>query len=303
MIYNSNCQPSIDNREDLPHKKSNYPYICQYGNMDNYIRQTIPYHWHSSLELDYIDEGEALLHTADETVSLKKGDAIFINTNVIHSIQAKCFHTKIFAHIFDASFLSGIPGSLLGQKYLLPVTENTVFKIHRIRPDSYKNMQMLEKIIEMIELNKKEPFGYELKVRAALSLFWCMFLEETKCLKPTSSGILKENPDVERIKLMIQYIESHYMEKITLSHIAGAANISSRECTRCFQKNLEISPMKFLTDYRVNIAAQRLIQTSDSILLISEECGFSSGSYFGKIFFDIMNCTPSEYRKIHSTEK
>ena len=287
MIYDSNCQPSLDNQEPLPNKKNSYPYVCQFSDMTHYINQSIPYHWHSALELDYVAEGQLLVHTSDSVLTLNKGDAVFINSGIIHCFQAKTDDTKIFAHIFDSSFLSGIPGSLIDQKFLIPVTGNTVLKTYKIHPDSYNKIKMLEKIIEIIELNKQEPSGYELKTRALLSLFWCMFLDEVSHLS-IPAGTLKENIDMDRIKLMIRYIETHYMEKITLETIADAASISSRECTRCFQRTLGISPMKFLTEHRVNIAAQKLIRTNDSVLLIGEDCGFSSGSYFSKVFYEIM---------------
>lgn len=298
MIFYSNCQPTPDNQEIIPDKKNSYPYICLFGDMNTYAKQTIPWHWHSDLEFDYVVEGQIEVRTSDSITKLKKGEAFFINTGVIHSIHATCPDCKIFAHIFDKSFLSGIPGSLLEQKYMLSITENTKLKTYKIIPDSYLRIRMLEKMIELTKLNEEEPFGYELQVRAQLSLFWCMFLEETKHLQTTSVS-LKENTDLDRMKLMIQYIHANYMEKITLEDIANSANIGSRECTRCFQRNLETSPMRFLTEYRVSIAAQRLLQSNDSILFISEDCGFHSGSYFGKVFYDIMGCTPTKYRKDH----
>lgn len=301
MIFDSNCQPTPDNRELLPNKKNSYPYICQFTNMENYINHSIPWHWHSSLELDYVVEGEIQFRTSDSVTTLKKGDAIFINTEVIHTLHAKSPDSKAFAHIFDPTFLSGLPGNLLEQKYLLSITRNDRLKSYAILPDSYRKIRMLEKIIEIIKLNEEEPFGYELQIRAQLSLFWCMFLEETKHLQ-TAPVKLKESTDIDRMKLMIQYIQTHYMEKITLEDIAASANIGSRECTRCFQRNLETSPMKFLTEYRISIATQKLLQSNDSILFISEDCGFNSGSYFGKVFYDIMGCTPTEYRKEHASE-
>ncbi|MGI6012074.1 MAG: helix-turn-helix transcriptional regulator [Ruminococcus sp.] len=48
---------------------------------------------------------------------------------------------------------------------------------------------------------------------------------------------------------------------------------------------------------RIQMAAQMLLRSSDSITEISEKCGFSSDSYFGKIFRERMKVTPREYRK------
>ncbi|MDY5986417.1 helix-turn-helix domain-containing protein [Sporofaciens sp. SGI.106] len=298
MIFNSDCQPTPDNRELLPNKKNSYPYVCQFSDMKQYMNQSIPWHWHPALEIDYVVEGEVEIRTYDSMITLKKGQAVFINSESLHTLQAKKGECKIFAHIFDTTFISGFPGSLLEHKYILPITQNDRLQIYQITPDTYQRIQMLEKVIKIIKLNEDEPSGYEFLIRAELSLFWNMFFEETKHLQKAPKQ--KENSDIDRMKLMIQYIQTHYMEKITLEDIASSANIGTRECTRCFQRNLGTSPMKFLTEHRVSIATQKLLQSNDSILYISEDCGFNSGSYFGKVFYDIMGCTPKEYRKKHS---
>ncbi|WP_243117307.1 helix-turn-helix transcriptional regulator [Muricomes intestini] len=44
-------------------------------------------------------------------------------------------------------------------------------------------------------------------------------------------------------------------------------------------------------------AAKMLLQTNDSIMDIGEKCGFSSNSYFGKVFRESLGCTPKEYRE------
>lgn len=103
--------------------------------------------------------------------------------------------------------------------------------------------------------------------------------------------------DTERIKSMIQYIHDNYGKKLTLQDIAGAANISSRECSRCFRRCIHDSPINYLNTYRVRMAALMLLQSGESVMTIGENCGFSSNSYFGKIFYETMGCTPSAYRR------
>ena len=78
---------------------------------------------------------------------------------------------------------------------------------------------MTEKILKMIELSREESFGYELELRAEMGRFWCMLLKATEEVR--SLSIPKNNTDVERVKLMMQYIHTHYGEKITLEDIAA----------------------------------------------------------------------------------
>lgn len=301
MITIADFKINQDHQEILPMNSSEFPYLCNYANLDRCIDKSFPWHWHSAFEVDYIAEGEVEFRTADDVFHLKKGDAIFFNSNVMHDIHAqdKKSGCQLYAHLFDPHFISGTPGSIFEQKYIAPILQNAELSAYVIRPDNYRRIQMIEKLLHITELTQKEGFGYEFEIRSQLCRFWCLLLEETQELPIQHSR--KNHADTERIKLMIQYIREHYSEKITLDDICASAAISSRECTRCFQRSIGISPITYLNDFRIRMAAQLLLGTDDSILTISENCGFSSVSYFGKVFSETMKCTPREYRIVGRT--
>ena len=48
---------------------------------------------------------------------------------------------------------------------------------------------------------------------------------------------------------------------------------------------------------RVQLASKALRETAKTVLEISEECGFSSASYFSKVFRDVTGLTPKQYQK------
>lgn len=298
MIVEGNFQSQMDQKEILPANFSEFPYVCICTRLDHYIDKCIPWHWHPSFELDYMEEGEMVLQTPSQTYHVKKGDMVFVNSGIMHQLQsldhrAGCVE---YSQIFDMEFLSGIHSGLLEKKYIFPILQCRELDSILIRPDTHRRIAMAEKLLDMIELNRSEPPGYEFELRALLGRFWCLFLEETAPMLNKSSW--KGNADMERMKRMMQFIHDHYGEKITLEQIGASASISARECSRCFQRCIRTSPMGYLNDYRVRMAAQLLLQSGESVLSISERCGFSSGSYFGKIFQKAMGCTPREYRTL-----
>lgn len=293
-----NCfQSEPYQKEILPENFAEFPYICIYTDMDRRIDRCIPWHWHPSFELDFVAEGELEIQTSEKTLLLRKGDLVFVNSGVMHQLQSgrKSPGCKIYAHIFEMEFLSGIHSGLLEQKYILPVLRCRELDSLLIRPNCSRGIRMIEKILSMHDLNIQEPAGYEFELRALLCRFWCLLLEETEDLVKNSTRAA--NADIERMKTMMQYIHNHYSEKITLEQIAASASVSARECCRCFQRCINMSPVNYLNEYRVRMAAQLLLQTGDNILSVSEQCGFSSGSYFGKIFQKVIGCTPRDYRR------
>lgn len=297
MISVSKFVLENNQREILPMDQNEFPYICYFREMDSLLDKNFPWHWHDAMEINYAAEGEIEIKTPGRTLCLQKGDAAFINSNVMHDIRSRNSMSgcRIYTHLFDMHLLSGMFNSIYERKYLAPVMKSSELQAYLIHADSYRHVQMLEKIIHLLKLADEEPFGYEFEIRSELCRFWCLFFEDTAALRAGSPE--RGNMDEERLKQMMDYIHTNYAEKITLGDIATAASISSRECTRCFQRCIGISPVNYLINYRVRTAARMLLTTGRSITSISEDCGFSSPSYFGKTFYDYMHCTPRKYRQ------
>lgn len=58
-----------------------------------------------------------------------------------------------------------------------------------------------------------------------------------------------------------------------------------------------MTPYRYLMEYRLSKAAERLRQTDVPIAIIAVESGFSHLSHFGKCFREKTGMSPSEYRK------
>ena len=91
---------------------------------------------------------------------------------------------------------------------------------------------------------------------------------------------------------------SFIVDDIKLADIAKAADIGERECLRCFQKTIQLSPIQYVLKYRIIRGAEMLLHNPEnSISEIATACGFESPSNFSKIFKRFYKCTPREYRK------
>lgn len=281
---------------EVPHiGPDQLPYVCIYESMERRVDGTISWHWHQYFEVAYVAEGELECRTPDQVIHLKKGEAVFINTGVLHMYQKATTPCVIYAHIFDSAFLTGTLSSDIYQKYIYPIAKSHAIQLQAIHPDNAQQSRMLDAIRNMICLARDEPFGYEFQLQAQLSQFWCHLLTLTDHHQPAEPS--RSDNDIQRIKVMQRYIHAHYPRRITLKDIADAALISERECSRCFRRCFHESAIQYLNKHRIRIAAGMLLAGKDSIHFISESCGFSSVSYFGKLFYSTLGCTPKEYRK------
>ena len=100
---------------------------------------------------------------------------------------------------------------------------------------------------------------------------------------------------------MIDFIKKNYAQELTLDNIAGSANVSISKCSRVFKEYTRMSPITYLNNFRINMAASMIIKSSETISSIAMECGFSSQSYFNRLFLKEYGVTPKEYR--HKKQK
>lgn len=61
MIYASGLNYGEKQEEMLEMDQMKYPYACYYRTMDTRFQSTVSWHWHKSIEIDYIMEGELVL--------------------------------------------------------------------------------------------------------------------------------------------------------------------------------------------------------------------------------------------------
>ena len=109
--------------------------------------------------------------------------------------------------------------------------------------------------------------------------------------------------DSERVKAMLQFIMDNYGEAIDTAAIARSASVSESECLRCFRSTIGTTPIRYLREYRIEQAANRLANSRASIADIASACGFQDISYFTKTFREMKGSTPKEYYRLHNQSK
>lgn len=280
-----------DQREVLEHGTSEFPVACYY---DNLKRKFNPWHWHEEFEIGMVREYDVLIQTPTREYHLKEGDAFFINSGVLHSIQNIDGKESIVdSLVFHGSLIGGIANSVYWKSYVLPVQSDPGLSALCFRKEVCENAIGMIASAWMECVNGE--YGYEINVRFLISNLFALILHDNR---KVMTEIPEKEPDkIKRIKKMTEYINECFSEEITLQDIADSAMVSKSECMRCFRSILKVSPIIYLNRCRLEYAASLLISTSWKISYICQKCGFHDMSYFSKIFKQKYCCTPSEYRR------
>jgi YesN/AraC family two-component response regulator len=106
----------------------------------------------------------------------------------------------------------------------------------------------------------------------------------------------KSSLETQRIILRaMAFIHTHYAESISRSDVATHVGLSERHLTRCFHQVFGVTPIAYLNRYRVQQAKSLLDAGKNGITKIAMEVGFSSSSYFSRVFREQVGVSPRAY--------
>ncbi len=273
--------------EDVEGLYNEYPYAFHHVDLSE---TAVPWHWHEAMEFCYVREGSVKVATAGQSQMFEKGEAFFINCNVL-TAMTNVDSCVMDSHLFHPVLLGGHFKSVFETKYLNPVIQNKQLDLFPLRGETGVQRQLIQKLRQLSKLQEQQDV--EFQTRNCLSEIWLLLLETLKCADLKASA--PKNQD--RILTMLSYIQENYDKKLTLQDIADAGAVSTRECLRCFRLSIRQSPIEYLTEYRIQAAIKLLETTKLSISEVAMRTGWGSSSYFTKIFREIRGKTPNTHRK------
>lgn len=102
----------------------------------------------------------------------------------------------------------------------------------------------------------------------------------------------------ERLKLVLDYIDQHYAEEITLQTLAGLMCVTPEYFCHLFKKTTGIRPISYVNQVRVNKSKELLLDNvRRGMEDIAHQVGFESASYYGAIFKKLERLTPGAFRR------
>lgn len=107
----------------------------------------------------------------------------------------------------------------------------------------------------------------------------------------------------EIASLIKKYIEQNYQKPIDLNIIADHFSFSPSYLTKIFVKHTNITPSKYILNYRINIAKQLLGDFSLTINMVANMVGYTDPFHFSKSFKQVVGISPASYRSGNSNVK
>ena len=296
MDYNKTYNKILTDEEFMeikPHGSSDYPFQYYYDNLELFDFHCIEWHWHREFEFLYVESGQIICGIGEKQIILSEGDAIFINSKILHRFYASS--GGVIPNFVCMPEFIAPENSLVYKKYILPIiSSNMSFQCFQIaEPWQARIIQIMIKIME----TQENEIIRELSTLALLQNLWLIFYENVKLSDKEKMQTVDEAAQ-KRVQLMMQYIHENYKHGLSLNEIASHIGVSKSTALHLFQRFLHTTPVNYLIEYRLQAASRLLKNTNKKVKTIAYESGFHNVDYFCRLFKNRYHVTPSEYRCI-----
>ena len=164
----------------------------------------------------------------------------------------------------------------------------------------------LDKIILMHERNRniRDLFLFVYNEQHRENPMPYMIEDALKLLLMTILRDQSEIPEGEQfLGQVMQYIDRHYNEKITLEQLAKRTHISKSYLTRRFRQFTGETIVNYINKLRIQYAREMLVNSEKNITEIAWAVGFDSPKYFHRVFKKETGESPAAFRRRHVEER
>lgn len=256
--------------------------------------KSVKIHWHDEVEIIVIKRGRGIVYVNLKRYEVHTGDIVFVFSGQLHSIEQLEQESMEYENIlFQTRLLKSSGSDFCGDTLLLPLLSGMMNLYPIINRSCHFYPQLSTWIYGIDNLCSSRPYGYQLAVKG--HLFQVMFLLITNNQCSTNSK--SDQKALEKIKSILTYMNEHYAEVITIEEIANFCFYSPSYFMKFFKEHMGVGFINYLNDYRLEIAAKKLLTTTDNILNVAVSSGFDNLSYFNRSFKKKYGVTPGQYRK------
>lgn len=216
----------------------------------------------------YVVEGYLLIHL-DEMITVKKGECIILPPNTPHTIQyPKLEHVKVYWMHFSGE-------------------EAQIYYEQSVHNQSFPHscIYIFQEIIEELQY---QDVDFEKMTKQLFIRLFVALKRQTKASK--------KDPLIQDL---IHYMHTQMKHIDSIDQMASFINLSPSRLSHRFHEVMNISPMSYLIQLRMERAHRLLLSTHLTVKEIADQIGYNNSLYFSSQFKKYFKISPSEHRKQH----
>jgi AraC family transcriptional regulator, activator of mtrCDE len=249
-------------------------------------------HTHNCFEVGYCNEGSGIFIVDNKILPFSKGDISIIFKNEFHKAQSEKGKASLwhFIYLDPEKLLSEISIKELSQ--ISNTLKGSPDFINILSPDNHPDLVSMIKLM-ISELMDCSP-SYQSVIKG---LVWAFMRSIGRFIKAEdSSRDHSQYFNILKIVSSIDYISKNYMNQIHIDYLSSLCNMSLTSFRRHFHTALQVSPLEYIINLRIQTASSLLTSTDYSVLDVSLKVGYNSLSSFNRHFKRIKGVSPLEWR-------
>ena len=281
---------AIDQKEDAKPGESFFPVQKYITNLSSEY-MGVTNHWHEEAELTLITSGKCIYKIDLVEYEVEEGDILFVPPLFLHSITLGN-NKKVSSetYVFHLKFLGGNSTDICSTRYLAPIMNQEFSMPYVIKPN-HPAYVSLRKIFNQINTTYDESIiGYELALKSFFLQTIFLLLQYSKKVAVSETEKVSD-----KIKNVLDYIELHYSETITVSQLAKLCYFSDYHFMRFFKKHMNMTCVEYINNLRLEKAVELFEKGNSSIMEVSLSVGFHNLSYFHRAFKKKYRMTPLSF--------
>ena len=244
---------------------------------------------HEDLEIKYCYKGGFGVLINSKVHYAEEGDVIITNPYEIHANVDTCSGGRYYLLIMGLDHFADV--TVEGQDLRRMLLSGKI-KFKNVIKDNPELQRIIKDLVA--EENKKQGY-YKLCIDGLVKQLTAVLLRN--CIDTDKKEDIKNTKSKNVILPALTKIHLDYQKSITLDELANVCSVSKCHFARVFKKAMGVTPVQYLTAYRIDVAYTMLKNTELSCEQISALCGFEDYSYFNRQFKKIKGISPTGARK------
>lgn len=211
-------------------------------------------HSHDFIEIAMILDGEGEFFVEGEVFPVRKGDLVLLNPGMTH--QSRRVDGKEPATEFYAAFTNIHFRNMEYNQIRFP---KGTFRLHP-REKTFLHLTRLAESMVM-ESCSAQPGRYFMLKAYLTQMILLLYREQTEERKPKAQGYIFESANKKYVvEQIVDYMDHHYSEKISLDQIAQNMYLSPFYISRIFKNEVGDTPINYLISLRMEKARDLLLE-------------------------------------------